>query len=70
MFVEVVDLVLAGEGHITCKGYDFHTGRTHKKCHVETYLVVAGTGRTVCNGIGTNLVGIARNGQCLKDSLR
>ena len=70
MLVKIVNLILSCECHIACECDNLHAGGTHKESHIETYLVVAGTGGAVGNGIGANLVGIACNGKCLKYALR
>ena len=68
--IEVVHLLLTREVAVTGQGNDFHTGCHHQEGHVETYLVIAGTRRTMCYGIGSNLLGIACYGQRLEDALR
>ena len=69
MVVEVVNLFFASQFVVACQCDYLHSRSHDEESHVETYLVVAGTGRTVCNGIGTNLLGVAgyRNG--LEDAL-
>ena len=70
MLVQVVNLLLAAQSHVAGQGDDFHTRCHDKEGHVETHLVVAGSGRTVGDGIGSDFVGIAGDGQCLEDALR
>ena len=69
MLIEEVDLLLTRELLVACQGDNLHAGSHHEEGHVETDLVVAGTGRTVRNGIGTNLIGIAGDGDSLEDTL-
>ena len=70
MRVEVVDLLLTRQFLVAGEGDDVDARRQHLERHVETNLVVARTGRTVGNGVGTNLLGIAGNGDGLEDALR
>ena len=69
MLIEVVYFLLTRKVAVASKGDNLHTGSEHQECHVEAYLVVAGTGRTVCYGMGTYLVGISCNGYGLKYAL-
>ena len=43
VLVEVVNLLLARKGLVACECDNLHTRRHYEECHVETYLVVAGT---------------------------
>ena len=70
VLVQVVDFLLAAQGHVAGQGDDFHTRRHDEEGHVEANLVVAGACRAVGNGIGAYLVGVAGDGQCLEDTLR
>ena len=70
MLVEVVYLLLTRQVAVTCQSDDLHTWSHYEECHVETYLVVAGTGRTVSDGISTYLVSVACDGDSLEDTLR
>ena len=67
---QIFDFFFAAERLVAREGDDFHTRRHNQEGHVETHLVVARAGRTVSNGIGANLVGVARNGKRLEDALR
>ena len=69
MLVEVVYLLLTRQVAVTCQGDDLHTRSHYEECHVKTYLVVAGTGRTVSDGIGADLVCVACDGDSLEDTL-
>ena len=68
MFFKVVDLVIAAESHVARQRDDLHARSQHEEGHVETHLVVACTRRTVGNGIGTYLVCITGNRECLEDT--
>ena len=70
VLIEVVYLLLTRESLVACKGDNLHTRCHNKEGHIETNLVVAGTCRTMCYGIGTNLLGVACNGNGLEDTLR
>ena len=68
VLVQVVHLFLTTQVLVACQGDDFHTGSHHEECHIETNLVVTGTRTSVCNSAGTNLIGIASNGDSLEDT--
>ena len=68
VLVQVVHLFLTTQVLVACQSDDFHTGSHHEECHIETNLVVTGTRTSVCNSAGTNLIGIASNGDSLEDT--
>ena len=70
ILVQIVHLFLTCQFLVTCQSDNLHSWCHHEEGHVETNLVVACSGRTVCDGISANLVGIACNGYCLEDTLR
>ena len=70
MLLEVVDLILAREGHIACRGDDLDLGGEDLERQVETHLVVTGTRRAVSHGIGADLLGVLDDGDGLEDTLR
>ena len=45
---------------------DFHARSHDEESHVEANLVVTRTGRTMCNGVCADFVGVACNGQRLE----
>ena len=69
VLVQVVHLLLTGKVTVAGQCDDLHTGSHNQEGHVETYLVVAGTGRAVGNGAGTYFTCIACNGHGLEDAL-
>ena len=70
MLIEVINLLLTAQCLVTSHGYYLLTRRKDLECHIETNLVVTGSGTSVSNGIGSNLIGIAGNGDSLEDTLR
>ena len=70
VLVQIVHFFLAAQRMVARQGDNLHAGSHHEESHIETDLVVAGTRRAVCDGIGTNLLGIAGNGDSLEDALR
>ena len=69
MLVQVVHLFLTGELLVTGQCDDLHTGSHHEEGHIETDLVVTGTCGAMGDGIGTDLLGIAGDGDGLEDTL-
>ena len=67
--VEVVHLFLAGEGLVAGEGDDLHVGAHHLEGHVETDLVIAGTGGAVGDGIGTDFLRVTGDGDGLENAL-
>ena len=70
VLAQIFNFLVARESIVAGKRDDFHIRSHDKESHVETHLVVARTGRTVRDGIGTDFVGIARNGECLENTFR
>ncbi len=68
VLAQIVDFILAGEGHVAGRGDDFNLGSEYLECQVEAHLVVAGTCRTVCHGVGTDFLGIFDDGDGLEDA--
>lgn len=68
MFVQVINFFLAAQCHVAGQCDDFYVGGQHEEGHIETYLVVACSGGAVCDGVRTDFVGIACDGQCLEDA--
>ena len=68
VLVKIVNLFLSAKVVVACKGDDLYIGGHYEKCHVKTNLVVACSRAAVGYCIGAYLVGIARNGQGLKDA--
>ena len=68
--VQIVHLFLATKVAVAGQGDDFHTGSQHQEGHVETDLVIAGTGTAVRNGVRTDFLGIAGYGHGLENTLR
>ena len=69
VLVEVVDLLLTGEGFVTGEGNDLHARRSHKESHVEAHLVVARACRAVCDSIRLHFACIACDSEGLEDTL-
>ena len=70
MLVQIVNLFLSAQRMVTGQSDNLHTGSHHQEGHIETNLVVAGTRTSMCNGISTDLLGIAGDGDGLEDALR
>ena len=70
VLLQVVDLILACECHIACRGDDADLGSQNLEGHIETYLVVTCACRAVCNVVGANLFGVLDDGDSLEDTLR
>ena len=69
MFLQVVDLIFAGEGEVAGRGYDLDFGSEDLESEVESHLVVPRTGRTVGYCVGPYLLGIFERGDRLEDTL-
>ena len=67
---QIIDFVFAGECQIAGGGNHLNFRCKHLEGEVEANLVVAGTGRTVCYGMCSYLIGIARYGYGLEYTLR
>ena len=67
---EVVNLVLASECHIACRGDNLNLRSHNLEGEVETNLVVTCTCRTVCYAICTDLFGELNDSHRLEDTLR
>ena len=70
MLVQIVNLFLATQCMVTGQSDNLHTGSHHQEGHIETNLVVAGTRTSMSNGISTDLLGIAGDGDGLENTLR
>ena len=68
MFVQIINFFLTAQCHVTGQCDDFYIGSQYEESHVETDLVIACSGRTVCDGICTDFVGIACDSQCLENT--
>ena len=68
MGVEVVHLLLTAQVAVAREGDDFHVGAHDEESHVEPHLVVAGSRGTVGDGIGSDFLGVARNGHALENT--
>ena len=66
--VQVIHLLLTCQVTVACQCDNLHTRGHDEKGHVETNLVVASTGRAVGDGVGTNFLGIAGNGNGLENA--
>ena len=66
VLVQIIYLFLAAQSHVACQRDNFHARSHDKESHVETNLVVTRTGRTMCNGVCADFVGVACNGQRLE----
>ena len=69
VFVQEINLLFTCQFLVACQCDNLHTRSHHEECHIKTDLVVAGTCRSVSNGICTNLLGIACYGNSLEDTL-
>ena len=70
MFFQIIDFVVAAQCHIACQRDDLDIRSQHQECHVETDLVVSSSCRTMGDRVGTDLVCIACDCQCLEDTFR
>ena len=68
--VEIIDLLLTREVEVAGQSDDFHSRSHHEESHVKTDLVVAGTGRTVGDGVRADLFGITGDSHTLENPLR
>ena len=68
--VQIVHLLLACQVTVARQRDNLHTRSHHEERHVEPNLVVARTRRAVRDGIRAYLVGVACNGDSLKNTLR
>ena len=68
VFLQIVDLILAGESHVAGRGDDLDFGGEDLECEVETHLVVSGACRAVGHGIGSDLLGVFDDGDSLEDA--
>ena len=69
VFVQVINLLLTRKRLVTSQGDDLYTRSHNQEGHVETNLVVAGTCTSVSDGVSTNLLGVACDGDSLEDTL-
>ena len=69
LFLQVFNLGLARQFQVTDGREDFRFGRDDRKSHVETHLVVAGSGAAVRDVIGLVGAGVLGNGQRLEHAL-
>ena len=70
ILVEVIYFFLAGQCIVTSKCDNFYAGSHHEEGHVEANLVVAGTCRTVCDGVSADFLGVTCDGERLEDAFR
>ena len=69
VLLQVVDLFLAAQGHIAGQRDNLHVRSQYQESHIETDLVVTGSGRTMGDSVGANLVRVAGDRQGLEDTL-
>ncbi len=69
MLLQIVNLILSGKGEVAGRGDYFNLRRKNLESKIETHLVVAGSCRTVGNGICTDFLGIFYCRDCLEDTL-
>ena len=69
VLLQVVDLFLAAQGHIAGQRDNLHVRSQYQESHIETDLVVTGSGRTMGDSVGANLVCVAGDRQGLEDTL-
>ena len=69
VLIKVIDLKLASQRHIPREGDDLDPRSHNKEGHVKADLIVAGSCRTVGDGIRADCLGITRDGHSLEYSL-
>lgn len=69
MFLQIVYLILAGEGHVPGGGDDLDLGSEDLECEVEAHLVVACACRAVGHGVGADLLGVFDYSDGLENAL-
>ena len=70
MLLEIVDFILAGEGHVACRGDNLDFGRKNLESEVEAHLVVTGAGAAVSHIFRADALGIVDDGDSLENTLR